>query len=181
MKIRLTKDMSFNDINKYLYPVKEYIKEKTDNNMYDDWNELEHTSSWLKEVIKSINENNKDILDIYYIEDNETIIGVVFSLSGNNIISNFLNQNNITESTNEVAQLTCFHILKNYRGIGRKWLENEVLKDLHSQGIKTVFIKSSHNKAIGLYDKLGTKIGNYIGLSDHKLYQRYGYIYKIDL
>lgn len=60
-------------------------------------------------------------------------------------------------------------------------MEDEVLKDLKEQGIDTVYIKSSHNKALGLYDKLGKRIGNYIGISDHKLYQRYGYIYKIDL
>lgn len=180
MKIRIQRDIPL-DINRYLYPVEEYIKEKNINGMYDDWNELEHTIKWIENVLKSINENNGDILDIYYIEDNNKIIGVVFSLSGNDNILKFKEENNIKTKTNKIAQLSCFHIIKDYRGIGGKWLINEVLKDLRTQGIEEVYIKSSHNKALSLYDRIGTLVGNYISLSDNKLYQRYGYIYKVDL
>lgn len=181
MKLRVNRDMSFDDIKKYLYPVEEYGKEKADNNMYDDWNELEHTTKWIEKSLYSIKENRGDILDCYYLEDNEKVIGVIFSLSGNDNILKLKEENNLESQNDKIAQLSCFHIMKKYRGIGKKWLEDEILKDLKEQGIDTVYIKSSHNKALGLYDKLGERVGNYIGISDHKLYQRYGYIYKIDL
>lgn len=181
MKVRLNSDVSINDINKYLYPVQEYVKEKIDNNMYDDWNELEHTTKWIEKILKSIYENSGDVLEIYYLKDNEKIIGVVFCLSGSNNFKNFLQENDIEQTDNKIAQLSCFHILKDYRGIGKKWLEDEVLKDLKAQGVEKVYIKSSHNKASSLYDKIGTIIGNYISISDHQLYKRYGNIYRIDL
>lgn len=181
MKLRVNSDMLFKDINKYLYPVQQYGKEKIDNNMYDDWNELEHTTKWIQKILKSINENNGDILDIYYLEDNSNIIGVLFCLSVSDNLKNFLEESNVNLINDKVAQLSCFHILKDYRGIGKKWLKNEVLKDLQEQGFKKIYIKSSHNKALKLYDTLGTKIGNYIDISDNELYQRFGYIYRIDL
>lgn len=74
-----------------------------------------------------------------------------------------------------------FSYNEKFRGIGKDWLENEILKDLREQGIKKVYIKSSHNKSLGLYNKLGTRIGKYIGISDNGLYQRIGYIYEIKL
>lgn len=173
--------MTFDSISKYLYPVEQYGKEKIKNNIYDDWNELEHTSKWIQKILKSINDENGDILDIYYIEDDGKIVGVIFALSGSDNILKFLRECNIESTSEKVAQLSCFHIIKDYRGIGREWLKNEVLKDLKQQGIKNVYIKTSHNKALRLYDKLGTRVGNYIGLSDNELYQRYGYIYKINI
>lgn len=181
MKIKVNSNMSFEDIKKYLYPIEQYGNEKINNNMYDDWNELEHTTKWLEKILKSIKKNNGDILDIYYLEDKGNIIGVIFSLSGNDNLKKFLHQNNIVLKNEKVAQLSCFHIVKSYRGIGQKWLVNEVLNDLQEQGFKKIYLKSSHNKALRLYDKIGTRIGNYIGISDHELYQRYGYIYRIDL
>lgn len=180
MKVRIQRNTPL-AVNKYLYPVEEYIKEKNINGMYDDWNELEHTIKWVENILKSINENTGDILDIYYLEDNNKVIGVIFSLSGNDNILKFKEKNNIISKTDKIAQLSCFHILKDYRGIGSKWLKDEVLKDLKNEGIEEVYIKSSHNKALNLYDRIGTKIGNYISISDNELYQRYGYIYKIDL
>ena len=181
MKIRVKSEMSIDEINKYLVPVKEYGNEKINNNMYDDWNELEHTTKWIQKIKNSLEQNNEDILDIYYLKDKEKIIGVIFVLLGNNLIREFMKENNISSTSKRIAQLSCFHIIKDYRGIGKKWLESEVLKDLREQGIQEVYIKSSHNKALSLYDRIGTKIGNYLGISDNKLYQRLGYIYKINL
>ncbi len=181
MKLRIKKYMTLDDISKYLYPVKEYVQEKINNNMFDDWNEYTHSIKWLKSCLDLISKNSDSILDIYYLEDKGTIIGVIFALSGNKNILDFLNENNVETNSKKVAQLSSFHILKDYRGIGKKWLQNEVLKDLKNQGIEEVYIKSSHNKALDLYNSLGTLVGNYMGISDSKLYQRYGYIYKIDL
>ena len=121
-----------------------------------------------------------DILDIYYLEENNMVIGVICSLYGSNLINKFLIKNNIN-TEKKSAQLSCFHILKDYRGIGNKWLNSEIFKDLKSQGIQEVYIKSSHNKALSLYNRVGEVVGNYIGISDNNLYQRYGYVYKITL
>lgn len=180
MKLSVCNDINLEDIEKYLYPVKLYNVEKKDNDMYDDWDEYKHTKDWLLNIIKEINNEKVDTLDIYYLEENSIVIGAIFALSGDNLISDFLNKNNIN-TKKKSAQLSCFHILKDYRGIGSKWLENEVFKDLKNQGIEEIYIKSSHNKALNLYSRLGNIIGDYIGISDHGLYQRYGYIYKIDL
>ncbi len=181
IKITVNKDMTFNEIYGYLYPVRQYINEKFTDNMYDDWNELEHSVKWIKESLKSINENSGDILNIYCLYDKGNIIGVVFILSGSDNIFKFISENNIDSNNQKIAQLSCFHILKDYRGIGRSFLKDVILKDLKKCGLKEVYVKSSHNKALNLYDKLGTVVGNYISISDHQLYQRYGYIYKIDL
>lgn len=181
MKLRVKKTMILDDISKYLYPVKEYVQEKIDNNIFDDWNEHDHSMKWLKSCLDLIYQNSDIVLDIYYLEDNKKVIGVIFALSGNKDMLNFFKENNIETNSKKVAQLSCFHILKDYRGIGKKWLQNEVLKDLKKQEIEEVYIKSSHNKALNLYNSLGILVGNYIGISDSKLYQRYGYIYKINL
>ena len=63
--------------------------------MYDDWNELEHTTKWIEKILKSIYENSGDVLEIYYLKDNEKIIGVIFCLSGSNNFKNFLQENDI--------------------------------------------------------------------------------------
>lgn len=54
-------------------------------------------------------------MEIYYIEDNRNIIGVIFSLSGKDNIQKFLQENNIKIDLRKekVAQLSCFHIMKN--------------------------------------------------------------------
>ena len=114
VKIRLYKDMNFEDIEKYLYPVKLYNIEKKDNNMYDDWDEYKHTNHWIKNIIKEIKNGKDDILDVYYLQQNNMVIGVIFSLSGSNLINEFLNKNNI-KTKKKSAQLSCFHILKDYR------------------------------------------------------------------
>ena len=67
------------------------------------------------------------------------------------------------------CQLICFHIDKNYRGIGKDFLNNYVFKDLKNRDIETVFIKSSYFKAFSLYEKLGRRVGVYFGLSEHQL------------
>ncbi|MBE5820594.1 MAG: hypothetical protein E7310_07305 [Clostridiales bacterium] len=172
--------MSFSDIEKYLYPVQTYNTEKKENDMYDDWDEYEHTKNWINNIINEMQNGEDDILDIYYLEENNIVIGVICSLYGSNLINKFLIKNNIN-TEKKSAQLSCFHILKKYRGIGNKWLNDEVFKDLKSQGIQEIYIKSSHNKALSLYNRLGEVVGNYIGISDNNLYQRYGYVYKITL
>ena len=183
MKYRVKKGTAIDDIRKYLSPVIKYGEEKQRKNMTDDWDELKHTLRWLEKILDAINRDDGDILDIYYLEENAQIIGALFVLSGNKSLKESLASDGVFPSTDHIAQLTCFHIIETYRGrgIGRRWIENEVFRDLKLCGVQKVYIKSSHHQALRLYEKIGTVVGNYIGVSDHELYQRYGYIFEIDL
>lgn len=171
----------FSNLERLLNPVKKYVEEKKNNGMYDDYNEFNNSIKEFENKKESII-NNEDNLTAYYIENNNEVIGIIFAITGKCSISNFLKKYNIpAEQSSNYCQLTCFHINKDFRGIGRKFLENYVFEDLRKRKINTIFIKSSHNRALSLYSKLGKLVGNYIGLSEHQLYQRYGYIYKIEL
>lgn len=172
---------SFSYLDKLLEPVKDYVEEKKINEMYDDYNEYTNTIAWIEKRKNRIL-SGEDTLTAYYIENNQKeVIGIVFSFAGEVSVSKFLEKHNLEVQNHNSCQLVCFHINKNYRGIGKIFLRNYVLRDLKEKRIDTIFIKSSHNRALSLYNKLGEKIGNYIGLSENQLYQRYGYIYKVDL
>lgn len=180
-KMEIKDTESFSYLDKLLEPVKDYVEEKKTNEMYDDYNEYTNTIDWMEKRKNAIL-SGEDVLTAYYIENNQKkVIGILFSLTGKVSISEFLKKHNLEVQNQNPCQLVCFHINKNYRGIGKIFLKDYVLQDLKEKGIDTVFIKSSHNRALSLYEKLGDKVGNYIGLSENQLYQRYGYIYQVVL
>ena len=183
MKFCVTKEHSFSDIEKFLFPVNQFGEEKRRKGMYDDWDEEAHTIQWLKKVMRFIQSGEAGELTIYYLEEDGTIIASAFTLTGSNLTKDMLEQNGITTACGKVAHFSCFHVLEAFRGKGRgsAWLFREILPDLRNQGVNEVYIKSSHHSALPLYERFGTKIGSYISISDSKLYQRYGYIYKITL
>lgn len=183
MRFCVTKEHTFSDIEKFLFPANRFREEKLRKGMYDDWDEGEHTAVWLKKVLLSIQNGEKGNLTIYYLEDNGIIIGTAFALTDSQITLDSLAKDGIIPNCEKIAHLTCFHIIEAYRGKGRgsSWLTSEVFPHLRSQGVNEVYIKSSHHSALPLYEKLGTRIGNYISISDSKLYQRYGYIFKVTL
>ena len=180
--LELNTDEDFKKIGELLIPIKEFVEEKHRDNIYDDWNEYEHTLRWLSERKKDFLCNNN--LYAYLLKDKNKIIGINFVSMGEDIAKKFKKDNNLeTEDNNKVGILSAFYILKKYRNkrIGSRWLKYEVFKDLKTRGIETIYIKSSHNKALSLYDKLGERVGNYIGISDNYLYQRLGYIFRIKI
>ena len=183
MKIRITEKHTFHDIEKYLFPVKQFCEEKKRKGMYDDWNEADHTAEWITKIISSVQNGENGHLNIYYLEENEKIIGSAFALINSDITLDALARDGIIPDSEKIAHITCFHIIEAYRGKGRgsSWLIGEIFSDLRAQGVKQVYIKSSHHPALSLYERLGTQVGNYISMSDSKLYQRYGYIYRIEL
>lgn len=191
MKIILKKKLSIKTINdfgsldwdKLMYPVIRYGEEKIENNMYDDWDEYKHTRKMINELQQNLKEGQDLKIDIYFLEKNNFVIGIVFFITGKIYMKKFLEKiKDISCSEiNNSAQLTCFHILKEYRGIGAKWLKEVIFPDLIKNNLKEIYVKSSHNKALNFYKKLGQKVGQYIGVSDHELYQRLGYIYKINI
>ena len=71
MKYRVKKGTTFDEISKFLSPVVQYGEEKQRKNMSDDWDELSHTSNWLKKVLEAINREEGDTLDIYYLEEEQ--------------------------------------------------------------------------------------------------------------
>lgn len=176
-KISIKKIDDLNDIDydKLMYPVIMYGKEKLENNMYDDWDEYEHT----RKMIRELKQDSK--IDIYYIEEENLVVGICFLIFGREYMEDFFNKIRYLnhDGIDNSAQLSCFHILKKYRGIGAKWIKEVIFPDLVKNNIEEIYVKSSHNKALHFYQKLGEQIGRYIGISDNELYQRLGYIYKI--
>lgn len=183
MKYSVKKGTTIDEIRKYLSPVIKYGEEKQRKSMADDWDELKHTLRWLEQTLEAIDRDEGDVLDIYYLEQDAQIIGTLFMLSNSKSLKKILTADGVFPPTDHIAQLTCFHIIETHRGhgVGRQWIEDEIFSDLKKRGIQKVYIRSSHHQALRLYQKLGTVAGNYIGVSDHGLYQRYGYIFEIDL
>lgn len=179
-KLLLESKEDFEKAKNLLEPVEDFVKEKIENNMYDDWNEFEHTKKNLQELEESVLSKKEDSICVYYLKNEDEIIGFAFVLWGNCKMKQFLENNNFPIEEN-VCQLRSFHIMKEYRGTGPSWLGNYIFPDLKEKGIHTVYLASSHNKAFPFYDRLGERVGTYIGISDHKLYQRFGYIFKIKI
>lgn len=183
MKFCVTKEHTFRDLEKFLLPAILFGEEKIRKGTYDDWNEAAHTAAWLKKVLRSIQCGDAGNLTIYYLEEKGNIIGTAFTLTDSALTLNTLAKDGIDPDNVKVTHLCCFHIVEAHRGKGRgsSWLTGEIFEDLRVQGVKQVYIKSSHHSALPLYERLGTKVGNYISISDSKLYQRYGHIFKVIL
>ena len=184
MKVNLTSKQQIEEmLDKILYPVEQFCIEKQELNILDDWNELSHNKERLLQIANEMENGKKYELYVYYIEQDEKVIAVVFFLHEHEAIKKILEKCNIPEKENvNCMQLTCFHILRAYRGgLGLTWLKEYIFPDIMHMGIKTIYVKSSHRKALSFYERLGTKIGNYIGVSDTGQYQRVGNIYKIEL
>lgn len=180
-KIEINNIKTFSKLEKLMSPAKKYVSEKKRYKMYDDYNEYENSLKWFKDRKQAILNDKVDNVTAYCIKDNKKIIGIIFSVTGYSV-SELVDKYNIEVNKNSnICQLICFHIDKNYRGIGKDFLKNYVFKDLKDRRIDTVFIKSSHYRAFSLYQKLGEKVGVYFGLSEHQLYRRQGNIYKIEL
>ena len=179
MKLKILPSTPWSDIAPFLAPVLKYGEEKARNNMQDDWDEYEHTKGWLEKYLAQ----GDGQLDVYYIKEKGEVIASVFILQDSQQFAAGLKNNGVEISAQRIAQLTCFHVMEAHRGrgLGRKWLEEEVFQDLKEQGIQEVYIRSSHHRALRLYDKLGSRVGTYVGVSDHQLYERLGYIFKIIL
>ncbi|MBQ8402620.1 MAG: GNAT family N-acetyltransferase [Clostridia bacterium] len=183
MKITVQKGMTMEDLVPYLMPVEKFGEEKKQNGCWDDWDEAAHTRQWLEKVLDSINGGNGDVLDVWCLEQNGEMAGSAFVLSDSRIVTGTMAKDHIAVTNEPAAQFTCFHILEKYRsrGLGGKWMTEEIFRDLREQGIRTVYIRSSHHNALPLYERLGTLVGNYISVSDHQIYRRYGYVYAVEL
>ena len=181
MKITVQKDMTIQDLAPYLKPVEQFCNEKKQKGCWDDWDEAAHTREWLVHVLDSIQAGNGDVLDIWYMEKNGEIAGSAFVLSNSSLVYETLAKDSIS-AEHPAAHFTCFHIVKEYRGmgLGGKWMA-EICSDLRCRGIRTMYIRSSHHTALPLYERLGTLVGSYISISDHQMYRRYGYVYAVKL
>ena len=111
-------ELSNLNLEKLMYPVLMYGEEKNKNSMFDDWNEYEHTMN----MIDSLSNYSNLKFNIYYLQNNSLIIGICFVIYENEYMKKFINNiNDYNEiKVYKTGQLTCFHILKEYRGIGTK-------------------------------------------------------------
>jgi GNAT superfamily N-acetyltransferase len=166
-----------------LNPVKKFNEEKIQLGMYDDWNEYLHDKNTYTQIAEKIEAGENYNLYAYYIEYNNEIIATVFFINSKETIENIVKNSKLETEVNykSSVQLSGFHITKEHRGIGMRWLKERVFPNLIENGYNTVYVKSSHYKAFSFYEKLGYKIGKYIGISDNKLYQRLGNIYVINI
>lgn len=180
IEIKSIEDLNSIDYDKLMYPVIMYGKEKIENNMYDDWDEYKHTRKMIDKLQQTLKHFK---IDIYYLEENNLVVGICFLIFGKEYMTDFLQGINERHSvtTEKFAHLTCFHILKQYRGIGTKWIKEVIFPSLIESNIEQIYVKTSHNKALHFYQNLGTQVGQYIGISDNELYQRLGYIFKLDI
>lgn len=152
--------------NQLLEVVADFVKEKQQNNINDDFNEYEYNKNKFLKLAKKV-DNKEHILFAYYIEYQLKVIAVVFFVLDKKHTSN--------------AEMTCFYINKNHRGIGNKWLKSIIFPHLNSCNIKNIYVKTSHRKAFSFYEKLGKKIDTYQFPSDHNQYNRIGNIYLINI
>lgn len=168
---------------KYLVPVERFGEEKHRLGMYDDWDEPAHTRAWLAQVFSNMQVGSDDRLFVYYLEEKGCVIGSVFVLVGSKLPIKTMADDGVIPEQTRIAHLTCFHILQSHRGtgLGSRLLKEEILPDLRTQGIREIYIKSSHYGAFSLYERFGTQVGTYVRTSDHRLYQRLGRIYRISL
>ncbi len=180
-KIEIDNMDKFSKLQTLMFPVKKFINEKKKAGMYDDYDEYKNSLKWFQDRKELILNENKDNVTAYCIKDNKKVVGIIFSVTGYSV-KKLTDRHDIkVDNDSNTCQLICFHIDKNYRGIGKDFLNNYVFRDLKNRDIETVFIKSSHFKAFSLYEKLGKVVGIYFGLSEHKLYKRQGNIYEVKL
>ena len=147
MRIRITQAHTMAEIEPYLFPVRQFCAEKRRKGMCDDWDEARHTTDWLEQVLADQQNGEPGELYVYYLEENGTITGAAFALLHSRITLDALAQAGVIPGDEQIAHLTCFHILEAYRRKGRDsaWLTGEIFGDLRAQGVDAVYIKSSHH------------------------------------
>ena len=178
MKICISPEASVKAITPYLAPARDFLREKLEDGMYDDWNEAERTEKWAKKALDTADGR----LLIYYLEKGGEVVASAFALCESSITRADLEKNGVTTPKQGFAHVTCIHLKRELRGKGRgrEFLQKEVFADLRAQGIDKIYVKSSHPKAFALYERLGHCIAHYTEESDHGLYLRYGNIYEIN-
>ena len=179
MKFDVTPNTPLSALDPFYEPAREFHAEKRQSGTYDDWNEAERTEKWVKKALCDASGS----LCIYYLKEQNEVVGSAFALLRSAITQSDLAANGVTPASPDFAHVTCIHLKKALRGKGKgqDFLANEVFADLKAQGIRQVYIKSSHPKAFALYERLGKCVGHYAEPSDQGLYLRYGNIYQIDL
>lgn len=156
-------------LDKLLQVVFDYVSEKKINNIDDDFNEYNYNKHKFINIGEKI-DKKECIIYTYYIKYESNVIGTVFFI--------FDRKNKFK---NYDAELCCFYINKNHRGIGYNWIKNDVFPHLKERNINNIYVKSSHSKAFSFYERLGTKIGTYKLKSDNNIYERPGNIYMINI
>lgn len=167
-------DKELKDIKKLLIPVKNYVEEKKELGIYDDFDEYQ---SALKKIEYYNNKFNIEDINIYTVEDKKKVIAVLMLIKNKEYIKEEID----IENYSNVALLSSFYVSSKYRGIGSNWLIDYVFKRAKEENIKYIYVKSSHYKAFRFYERLGSKIAEYKFLSDNNMYLRLGNVYKISL
>jgi len=154
-------EFSGSDLEPFLNPLKHFNLDKQNSkDGYDDYNEYQHAKIGLLET--------KFPFLIYYITNKKEVVAVAF----------FTRNLDFPQPS---IKLSWFHIMKNFRGLGKRWLNEVILPDLKTSGEKDMFIISSHPRSWNFYDSMGERIGSYERMSDNSLYKRQGVKWKVDI
>lgn len=149
------------NLERILEPTRLHVISKKENNMYDDWDEYEHDKKKYNDLIKRIESGENLEINVFYAEFNGKIAGHVFMVKGEKYIREFLDKINYKkeiENVEQYAVVEAFVIQKEYRGIGFKMMYTHVLPMILKNGVKKIFVSSSHAKAFVVYDRAGEMI-----------------------
>ena len=155
---------------------------ETRNNGWDDYDVTIKVQTFCNKMIKQI-ENKKDTwLDIHMISD-YAVVMFTGGLDGIKTLEKNMNHYGCFEKPDysNSIQLSHFHITKPQRGIGKKWVVDNLFQKYKEEGFQDVYAFSTHQKAFSFYNRLGKVIGTYKRESDNKKFTRDGEIYKIPL
>lgn len=158
----------------FLSPLIDNLKIKFTNE-YDDYNEVYHCN----QLIHQLQELPNIHLDYHVLYKNNECVGLALICTGNLKSKYFFSKDNVIEDTKEAIILNYFHISPSARGNGAYWLKEIIMPYYKDLGKTTIYLKSSHQKAFSLYERLGKRIGEYSSWSDNHQYSREGAIFKI--
>lgn len=155
----------------FLSPLIDNLKVKYQNN-YDDYNEVYHCNK-LIHVLAADKDVNVDYHVMYQGPD---CVGLALISTGKIDAIKYFDQPLFNKDAANIV-LNYFHVAPNARGNGTNWLKNIILP--YYQDKDYLYVKSSHEKAFSLYERLGQTISSYESMSDNNKFKRNGKIFKI--
>ena len=160
----------------YLTPIIQNLLYKVENE-WDDYNEVYHCCK----LIEGVKSNKNMNMDFHIMKKDEKYLGIALITSGMIDYSLFFKELiNIEEEDSKVLIFNYFHISKEGRGNGERWLK-KIIQYYKEKNYKAIYLKSSHPKVFSMYNRSGKEIGEYSSKSDNNLFERKGKIFKISL
>ncbi len=159
---------------KYLDPIGQYVRFKSDSGNGDDYNELYHATR----LIEQLKQDPALWFDTHVLYRGDVITGVLFIVGGN-ILK--LEHKFKIEQEDQSLLLKYFHIVDKGRGLGTFWINSVVLPYYRNKGFKYIHINSSHPDSFPFYERIGSLNATYVQVSDNNQFKRVGKSFLINL